>query len=440
MRFELARRRLLQASLGAAWGVSSSGWLPALAQQVARSPQRGRQCLLLWMSGGPSQTDTFDMKPAHRNGGEFKEVATRVPGVRFSEHLPRLAEHADQLAIVRGVTTREGDHERGTYLMRTGQRPGTPIPFPCVPSALAKELANPVLALPDYVSIHPQTLISPAAFQPGFLGPRYAAATVGSGGPEPGPADGVGFAELRIENLTVPEGVTEARGEARISLWDKLQRDFLAEKGSAAAAVAQDTVYRRALEWMRSEDLAAFDLAEEPAAVREMYGRGRFGQGCLLARRLLERGVPIVEVALGDGLAWDTHQDNFNTVRRLSDELDRGWGNLLRELRDRDLLQTTTVLWMGEFGRTPQVNERAGRDHFPNAWTCVFAGGGIRGGQYYGETSPDGTQVIDGQVNQGNLLATLCRALGVDPATENLSPEGRPHRIVTGHPIQEILL
>jgi hypothetical protein len=419
-------------------GVSSSGWLPALAEQLAQHPQRRRHCVLLWMAGGPSQLDTFDMKPQHANGGEFAETATAVPGLRWSEHLPGLAELAEHLAVVRGVNTREGDHQRGTYLMRTGQRPGSPIRFPCIGSSLAKALTAPELALPSYVSINPISQISPDAFAPGFLGPRYAAATV-AGETDPraaNPADG--FAELRVEHLRRPEDVGLARAQARMAMWTELQQSFLAQR-PAPAVIAQDTVYRRTLAMLQSQDVEAFELNREPDDVRAAYGRGQFGQGCLLARRLIERGVPIVEVTLGAGLGWDTHQDNFATVRRLSEELDRGWSTLIKELKSRGLLASTTMLWMGEFGRTPQINAMAGRDHFPNAWTCAFAGGGIAGGQAYGATSASGTEVIDGKVAHGDVLATLCAALGVDPASENVSPEGRPHKIAEGTPIRQIL-
>jgi hypothetical protein len=190
---------------------------------------------------------------------------------------------------------------------------------------------------------------------------------------------------------------------------------------------------------MRPEVRAAFDLSSEPDEVRRRYGTGIFGQGCLLARRLVERGVPFVEVGLGDGLGWDTHQDNFTQVRRLSGELDSGWATLMAELKERGLLESTTILWISEFGRTPQINSTAGRDHFPAAWTCVFAGGGIRGGQAYGRTSPDGMTVEENKVGIGDVLATLCQALGVEPERENITRD-RPIKLAEGTPIADILV
>jgi uncharacterized protein (DUF1501 family) len=188
----------------------------------------------------------------------------------------------------------------------------------------------------------------------------------------------------------------------------------------------------------------AFNLSEEPAEVRERYGKGTFGQGCLLARRLIERGVPFVEVSLnstteGGGLGWDTHNDNFKAVAALSAELDAGWATLMTELEERGLLESTTILWMGEFGRTPKINARSGRDHFPRAWSCVLGGGGIAGGQTYGRTSADGTVVEENQIGAPTVLATLCQALGVPPSTENISETGRPLKIVEADPIEKLL-
>ncbi len=436
----LGRGLLSGTGLVCSGAVSFSGWLPALAQTLKTTRQR-RQCILLWMAGGPSQLDTFDLKPGQPTGGEFREISTSVPGIRISEHLPKLSQLAEHLAIVRSVSTREGDHERGTYLMRTGQRPGTPIAFPTIGSCLAKELTDEEQTLPDYFCILPTSQVSPAAFSSGFLGPKYAAATVAAVGnpidPAAAPADNTTaerWAQLRIDHLTRPAPVSETQFQRRMQLWEEMQRDFLADRTSGAS-VAQDTTYRRAMRMMQSANLAALDLSKEPAEVRDLYGRGRFGQGCLMARRLIEQGVPVVEVCLGEGLGWDTHQNNFQAVKQLSAELDQGWATLMSDLRDRGLLETTTILWMGEFGRTPVINAQGGRDHFPDAWSCVFAGGGIQGGQNWGKTSDDGREVVDGKVHQGDILATLCAALQIDPAHENLSPEGRPHKIADGQPI-----
>jgi hypothetical protein len=437
-----SRRDLLRATGLGLWGVSASGWLPAFAEEAARHPARRRQCILLWMPGGPSQTDTFDMKPRHANGGPYKEVATSIPGLGISEHLPKLAGQAEHLAIVRSLSTKEGDHARGTYLMRTGHQQGGRIKYPSIGASLAKELGSEEAELPNYVSIAPYSFFSPASFGSGFLGPRYAPLTVGAREDAAGSGQGSRFARLGVDDLATPAGVTTAQAVSRLDIWQSLQDDFVS-RHRTASAIAHQTVYHRAVRMMKSEAAKAFDLDDESEKTRERYGRGRFGQSCLMARRLIERGVPFVEVSLGGlgngGVGWDTHQDNFRLVQDLSGELDAGWGTLMTELAERGLLDTTTILWMGEFGRTPQINTNAGRDHFPAAWTCVFAGGGVHGGQAYGSTSPDGTTVVEGKVDVGDVLATLCAALGIDPATDNISEEGRPIKIAEGKPIQAIL-
>jgi hypothetical protein len=423
-------------------GSTCASWLPALADQVAADPRRKRHCILLWMSGGPTQTDTFDMKPGHNNGGEFKEIATRAPGLRFSEHLPKLAEHGERIAVIRSLTTKEGDHERGTHLVRTGQPPMGAVAYPSIACSLAKELAATAeSALPNYVSVAPTQQISPAAFGPGFLGASYSPALVGGSGAAPGVLPDVAspkFAALKLDDLELPSGVGEAQAMRRMKLWNAMERRFLDDHG-AASFNAHNALYRKAADMMRPEVRAAFDLSQEADGVREKYGPGMFGQGCLLARRLVERGVPFVEVSLGAGLGWDTHQDNFNLVKKLSEELDAGWGTLMTELNERRLLDSTTIVWMGEFGRTPVINSMGGRDHFPNAWSCVLAGGGVKGGQAYGRTSADGMTVEEKPAAIGDVLATLCSALGVPPDTENFAMGERPIKIAEGTPIAELL-
>lgn len=428
------RRRMMQAMGLGALGTACASWFAPLATAAAAHPGRRRHCILLWMNGGPSQTDTFDMKPGHANGGSIKEIATSVPGLRFSEHFSRLAEHADQLAVVRSLTTKEGDHARGAHVVRTGYTPQGDVAYPAMGCSLSKELNHGDTILPAYVSIAPQTQLNPAAFGPGFLGPQYAPAIVG-GQPTNGPE---AMADLRLENVEWARGVEERQAARRMEMWRALESKFLASRRQNSLA-AHHALYRQAAEMMRPEVRQAFDLNEEPRKVRERYGNGLFGQGCLLARRLVERGVPFVEVALGQGLAWDTHADNFQQVARLSEELDAGWANLMIELSDRGLLESTTIVWMGEFGRTPIINSNAGRDHFPNAWSCVLAGGGIAGGQAYGRTSADGLKIEENPMQIGDVLATLCAAVGVPPHHENITPAARPIKVAEGSPIAELL-
>ncbi len=417
-------------------GASTSGWLPSIAAATVAAKEQGRHCVLLWMSGGPSQLDTFDMKPGNKNGGSLKEAATSVAGVRFSEHLPKLANQADSLAILRGLSTKEGDHERGTVLMRTGHIPGGPVRYPSIGCSLSKSLGSNDAELPSYVSISPGPFAR-NSISPGFLGPKFAATSVASVA-SVGPPTADDFAQLRVDFLNRAGNIDDDRHHARLEIWRSMQADFL-KTHHTPNVVAQDTVYQSAIRMLGSDARNAFDLTEEPDKVREAYGRGTFGQGCLMARRLIERGVPLVEVTLGDGLGWDTHADNFAQVRRLSEQLDAGWATLMSELRDRGLLERTTILWAGEFGRTPVINQNGGRDHYPQAFTCVLAGGGIAGGQAYGKTSDDGTEVVDGLLNQQDLLSTLCQAVAVNPATENIAVGGRPIAIAEGKVVSEVL-
>jgi len=423
-------------------GASVSGWFPGFANDLANTPQRTRHCILLWMSGGPSQTDTFDLKPDHKNGGEFKEIQTNAPGLRFSEHLPKLATMSDKLAIVRGLSTKEGDHGRGTYLMRTGHVPMGPVLYPSIGSSLANQLTRAGTTLPSYVSIGPYRSFNQEAFSPGFLGPKYGPLIVGATD-IPGAMNmrGQGFPELKVQSLERLAGINDARMNKRLNLWKGLQADFLAaNRGNAA--ITHNSVYAGAVELMNSQEAKAFDLSSEPEKRREEYGRSVFGQGCLLARRLIEQGVAFVEVSLGTssgGVGWDTHADNFNAVKNLSGDLDAGWATLMKDLDERGLLESTTILWMGEFGRTPQINNTTGRDHFPSAWSAVIAGGGIAGGQAWGQTSVDGMTVVDGKITASDLLATVCQAVGVGPEVSQMDANGRPIPITDGNPIKAVL-
>ncbi len=432
---QLTRRDWLRMTAAGVTSISLSGWLEVLAQATAAHSQRQRACILLWMSGGPSQMDTFDLKPGHANGGPFQEIATTVPGIRMSEHLPKLSRHMERLAILRSMKTREGDHGRATYHLRTGYLPQGPIHYPPVGALLAKELGDADAALPNFISIAPARGISPATYGAGFLGPQYAPLLVGNGGDTDRPRGG--DSSLKVQDLALAGGIRPARADARIELLRDFEQDFVARYPGESSRSHQ-AAYERAVKLMRTAAARAFDLDEEPSTLRDAYGRNLFGQGCLLARRLVERGVPFVEITLN---GWDTHVENFDLVRPLSQTLDAAWATLLSDLQAQGLLDSTLVVWMGEFGRTPQINGQRGRDHFPNAWTTVLAGGGIKGGQVVGRTSADGTTVEDRPIPVPNFLATICRALGVDPAKQNMSNVGRPIRIADAgaQPIEEVL-
>jgi RNA polymerase sigma factor (sigma-70 family) len=384
---------------------------PDAAAAPAREPRPGpatagakgkvpRSCILLWMSGGPSQLDTFDLK-----GGDvgFDARRTSVKGMKISEHLPRLAKLANHLAIIRSLTHVEGDHGRAAYLMRTGRSPVGAADYPSLPCVLGKELGKDRPDLPRYVSIGPMPrAFTPTGFGPGFLGPQFGPLAVG--------------VRTRFDG---DEAATD----------EKLR---LPPAGAfTALAGERGSQMRKAVE-------KAFDLGEEKPAVRAAYGKGLFGQGCLLARRLVERGVPVVEVTLP---GWDTHANNFPLVQKLSGDLDAGMAALLKDLRDRKRLDSTLVVWMGEFGRTPRVNGSGGRDHWPRCFSVVLAGCGIKGGQVIGKTSADGTDIEQRPVTPPELLATIYQALGIDPATEYRTSAGAREPLVKpgNRPVREAL-
>jgi uncharacterized protein (DUF1501 family) len=443
-----SRRDWLKLSAAGVLGYSMSGWLEALAADTAVNPQRRRSCILLWMNGGPSQMDTFDLKPGTDNGGPYKDMATAAPGLRISEHLPKIAKFGDQLAVIRSMNTKEADHGRGTFLMRTGYLPQGPIQYPTFGALASKELGREDAALPNFVSIGPFRAFSPAAFGPGFLGPQYAPLMVGDGAigrVVQAPGQDLTDQALRVQNLDLPRDIGSAQADARLDLLQGLETEFAATHPGISPQSHQ-AAYDRAVRLMRTAGSKVFDLSDEPASLRDAYGRNLFGQGCLLARRLVERGVPFVEVTLSQipnaqVFGWDTHQDNFNAVQRLSGVLDPAWGTLMEDLKARGLLEDTLIVWMGEFGRTPKINPNKGRDHFASAWSTVLAGGGINGGQAFGKTSADGTTVEERPVAVSDLMATICLALGIDPMKQNASNVGRPIRIADpgAKPIKEVL-
>jgi hypothetical protein len=442
--YRLSRRDWMKLSAAGVVGYSLSGWIEALAAQAARHPQRHKSCILLWMNGGPSQMDTFDLKPGHENGGPYQEAGTSVSGIRISEHLPKISKFMHKMALVRSMTTKEGDHGRASFLLRTGYLPNGPIKYPSLGALVAKELGEEDSALPHFVSIAPYRFFNLGAYGPGFLGPKYAPLIVADNGLQFQPRGNDYDQALKVQDLQPPKEISKEQADARIELLRGLEKDFVAGH-PGVSPLSHKTAYDRAVRLMRTSASKAFNLAEEKAAIRDAYGRNLFGQGCLLARRLIERGVPFVEVTLGGvnggAFGWDTHGQNFDQVKSLSQVLDPAWATLMSDLEARGLLDSTLIVWMGEFGRTPKINPQQGRDHYPNAWSTVLAGGGINGGQVIGKTSTDGTTVEERPVSVPDFLATVCKALGMDPARKNLSNVGRPIRIVDKEnlPIKELL-
>ena len=377
---------------------------------------RAKHCIVLFMSGGASQLDTFDPKPGTQNGGPFAAIPTSAKGIQVSEHLPNVAEQAHHLSVIRSMVSREGNHERARYLLHTGYAPGGAVRHPTLGSITSYYLEDELLDLPSCVNVNSPT------YSGGFLGATHDPFVV-KNPMEP------------VEDISYPAQMDTHRFRERLKMLRTIEKDFIAKR-TGRSTEAHEAIYKKADELINSPKIDAFRLDEEPLAVQEAYGMNRFGQGCLMARRLVEAGVKFVEVAL-DG--WDTHQNNFDRTKELLDMVDPAYAMLLKDLSERDLLDETIVLWLGEFGRTPKINENDGRDHHTNGWSAVVAGGGVRGGQTVGSTNEDGSEVVSGAVGVPDLFASLCFALGIDKDEENYSRSGRPIRVVNDGSVVEEL-
>jgi uncharacterized protein (DUF1501 family) len=427
----VSRRTLLRLAVGGVAGFSSSSWLSGVAAHAAATGRKYKSCILLFMRGGPSHTDTFDPRPnaPPEYRGPFKAIQTSVPGIQVSEMFPRVAEQMKHAAIIRGMSHNDAGHAGGTYLMHTGFPLSEPKvdgkPYPGLGAVGGKELGDPAAAAPNYVVLD---LENPGAGRveqigPGFLGPAHEPLVVLD------PSKGV-------ENLQSTLAADQFR--SRMALLDHVQ-DTFARTYQAEAIEAQRTNLRRAVGLMQSQVGKAFDISQEPAAAAAAYGSGRFGKQCLLARRLIEVGVPFVEV-LSSG--WDTHAiSDMKLFGTLAPETDRAMAALTADLESRGLLGSTLIVWMGEFGRTPKHGPKGGRDHYAQAFSSVLLGGGIQGGQVIGRTDRLGATVEDRPVSPADFFATIYQILGIDPQKEHQASGGRPIRMVKEGtwPIKELL-
>jgi hypothetical protein len=419
----ISRRHFLRHLAG--FSMMAGPSLAFVQRLIAAAPQMKRDrksLIILWMGGGPSHMDLFDMKPDSPNGGAFKPMKTTVPGMEICEHLPTLASQAKHLAIVRSLVTNEGSHERGTYLLHTGYPQNPAIDFPSIGSIVNHQLTPKELAIPGFISI------GRPAEGPGFLGMAYAPFTVQNPSQPP-------------QNISPPSELgsdwqLRERLERRKAMFRLVETRFV-EESRGEAAKSHLEVYRKAFDLTDSQLKLVFDVRKENNGqdvnprLAEEYGRDSFGQGCLLARKLVEAGVSCVEVNLG---GWDMHNNIFSSLHNNNrggnaDRLDKGFGTLLKDLSSRGLLDSTVILWMGEFGRTPRINQNGGRDHWARCWSVVLAGGGIKGGQVYGSTDADGTSVKDDPCSIGDVFATVYQALGINPDTDIRDPLGRPRKI-----------
>ena len=421
---ERSRRDFLRLSAAGVFGASASGWMDVLSARAAEtrasSKARAKRCILLWMDGGPSHKDTLDLKPTSKGAGEFKPIKTSAPGVEISEHWTNMSKLMHHAAVLRGMSTAEGAHPRAKYNLHTGYREGQGgVVYPSIGSIVSQELGRTDFPMPNFVSIGNRS------FGSGFLGPKHQPLIVQD--PNRGVQD-------------LASAVGGKQFDNRVSLLQELEAAFYHDY-QADAINDHKTTYARAVNLMQSKEAKAFDLSLEKAEQRAAYGGNRFGDGCLMARRLVEVGVPFVEVSLG---GWDTHQDNFERVKNLTGTVDKALSALATDLKDRGLLDSTLVIWMGEFGRTPHINARGakpGRDHYPRAWSLMMLGGGVKGGTVYGQTDAEGAAVVDGKTSAMDFLATVCELMGIDSSKENETPTKRPIRIVdkAGKPVKAVI-
>ena len=406
----LSRRGFLRGvGLGAA-GLSGLTFTDLMAVHADDLRKRQMACILLWMGGGPSQFDTFDPKSDSPNGGELKPINTAVPGIEIAPGWNHTAKVMKDIALIRSMTNKEGNHQRATYQLHTGYAPSGTVKHPSIGCVVANELGDPKFDLPHIVSIGGGTIGA------GLLGVALEPFVVND--PQKPPA-----------NVMLPNGVAPHRFQRRLNLMHALETSGFEKTGGADRVKDHNALYRQTAGMIMSPRMHAFNLEDETPNVRAAYGQTPFGQGCLLARRLVQAGVTFVEVRSN---GWDTHDKVHEKVSKLAGDVDPGFGSLVADLKAKGMLEKTLVVWMGEFGRTPKINPKAGRDHFPKVFNVALAGGGIKGGQVIGESNKDGTDVKDSPVAVNDLLRSVCHSLKIDPSKENMSSLGRPIKIVDG--------
>lgn len=382
--------------------------------------------------------DLWDLKPGAQTGGEFKTIKTSAPGVEISEVLPTIASQFKHLVAVRSLVTNEGSHERGTVLMNTGRMPSPVVQYPALGAQASSLLTPKDLPLPGFIGVGGTA----QRIGPGFLGMMNAPFTVQNAGQPP-------------ENIKAPaslgsETETMERLRRRQRLFYSVEDTFAENsfphmrkpedrEAAGSAAQAHTSIYKKAFDLTVSPLRTVFEVSTEPASVIEAYGgrTNNFGMGCLLARKLVEKNVTCVEIDLG---GWDNHANIFNTIRTGNGpRLDKGMGNLVKELVERDKWKDTVVMWMGDFGRTPKINQNGGRDHWARCWSIVIGGGAIKGGQAYGSTGSDGMDIKDKPCTIGDIFATVYKGLGLDPTSQVRDNLGRPMAIADGKPLEGVV-
>jgi hypothetical protein len=367
------------------------------APDLAKALKEGqKRVILLWLAGGASQLETWDPKPGAITGGPFRSIPTDVPGTHVCELMPQMAKRMKTTCVIRGLNTKNGDHGSGAKLMMRGRRDEAGLKYPDLGAVLAREMGRADSKVPDYVTFYSETEgRNMAPGDAGFLGSRYA--------------------PMELTTSNTPEfikkldGITELDHQQRADLRELLSKQFAAGRQSGTMA-SHNEAYERVRGIMASETL--FDVTKETKKVREKYGPTQFGEQCLIARRLVEAGVPFVRVARA---WWDSHGQNFETHQEMVPELDHVMATLIDDLADRGLANNVMVVTLAEFGRTPQINASLGRDHFASAWSMTMSGCGAKGGAVWGKTDDKGLKVVDEEVNAASLFATLYAALGINP-------------------------
>ncbi|HEX7446801.1 MAG TPA: DUF1501 domain-containing protein [Pirellulales bacterium] len=422
----MSRRHFMQHLAGAsALALPAINFTNALAASATDLRKKHKACILLWMGGGPSTIDMWDLKPGTNTGGPFTPIATSGD-VQICEHLPMMAKQMHHMAIIRSMSTREADHNRGRYYMHTGYVPSTTVEHPRYGAVIAHELADqvPNLEIPPFVSV------GGGSVGPGFLGMTYAPFVVDTNG--------------EVRNLKFE--IEQSRLEQRLLTLKAVEKTF-ADQGRGDAPKDHDKILDKTISLMTSKQMEAFKINQEPKEVQERYGviggaGGRMGgntgfaRGCLMARRLVEAGVPFVEVDFG---GWDNHAGIFTTFENKLPQLDQPMSALIEDLAQRGMLEDTAVIWMGEFSRTPRINGTTGRDHWARAWSVVVGGAGMKGGQAIGATNEDGTEVTTDPYTSEDVMASVLKALGVSLEKTFTSKNNRPMKIAnSGKVIKEL--
>lgn len=420
---ELTRRHFL--SNAARWYLGVH-LLPMLGSSVASaastsSGAKAKNVIYLYMSGGMSHIDTFDPKPRKKDVmGPMEAISTKADGVQIGQYLPKTAGVMDKVCVINSMNSQQGAHEQGSYIMHTSYTLRGTIKHPSFGAWVMKLGGRLNPEIPGYVAID----ASQDTTNGGFFGAKYSAAPIGS------PDEG-------LKDSHRPGDVSKDDFDRRLALADRLNKKFH-DRYQNADVKAYEELYQEAIKLMNSKDLKAFNLGQESNETRNLYGKGRFAQGCMLARRLVEHGVRFVEVQLG---GWDTHYDNFAAVEGRCQEFDKAYAALLTDLEAKGMLQDTIVVVATEFGRTPEIKteHNNGRDHHPSAFTCLLAGGGVKGGMKYGETDASGSKVKDKPVTVQDFNATIAYGLGLPHELVVMSPSQRPFRIADkGQPVTEI--